>query len=364
MTSNGMGKKIDKLLSAAPQLKARQIAKELGSERKAINAFLHRHPEKYRQDGEYRWELITGAELVLTLPTGWITADAFEETLRDAGPTLNGSSNLVKIVFSQGSKAMVDCTARMLSLVNQLVHRGGQVTIDFTQAESTRTYLDRAGFFDLLDENVVVLPNRPQQSAAERYKGNSDTLVEFGAVDPGTQNEELIAQLTRKFVQQSSTAYEIAAFTIFGELIGNVTEHSETPLQGFAGLQRYKGRDNHIQTVVSDSGIGIAKTLRPALRQYYPDLYKQFGNRSLESDVGLVSIAMSKGQISRYGCAHGLGFKSSREQAVKFDASFSVRQERFCLKFKLRDGDLVEIEQQRKLHSLWGTHICFDFFVD
>lgn len=359
-----MKQEIDRLLSQNSLLKAKDIAKALGKTRKQVNSFLYAHTDSYKKNDKHEWQVIRGPACELVLPGKWLTGDDFESALHDAGPVLNGPDQEVCVVFSEGTNTMIDCTARLLSLANQLVQKGKRVTLDFEDAGGTRTYLNRAGFFDLLHANVDVLPERPTQSAAKRHHGKSDTLVEFDSVDPHSDNLDLIAQLTKKFVQQSSEDYGIAAHTVFAELIGNVSEHSQSPLPGFAGLQKYKGRRSHIQTVVSDGGLGIARTLRPALKAHYPELYEQYGHRSLESDMGLVAAAMSEVRASRFGGSRGLGFQSSREQAIKFDAQFSVRQERFCLKFIFRNGVLVEVQPKTELRSLPGTHICFDFYLD
>lgn len=359
-----MQKDVDRLLNRHPLLKAREIANELGVTRNEVNSFLHAHPGRYLQDDDYRWAIVEAKELVLTLPGRWVTGDDFEQILQQSGAVLDGSANSVRVVFSERCKTMIDCIAKLLALVNQLAHQRKAVTIDFTDAHKTKTYLDRAGFFDQLDKKVEVLPSRPAISAARRYKGQSETLVEFRGVDPKSTNADLKKLLTEKFVQQSTAAYRVAALTVFGELIDNVYEHSQSKIRGFAGLQKYSGRKNHIQTVVSDSGIGIASTLRPALKAHYPSLYKQFGTKSVDSDIGLVVAAMSKGEISRFGGARGLGFKSSRAQAVRLNASFSVRQERFLLRFEYRQGKLVRVHQQVDLIYLLGTHICFDFYID
>jgi hypothetical protein len=361
-----MKEKIDRLLSKKPLLMAKDIAKAIGTPKKEVNAYLHSNLENYEQDAEFKWRLIDTEKATLTLPTGWVTGEALEVILQEAGELLNGPCRKVEIVFSSGCNTMIDCTARLLALMNQLAQQGKSVTVDFTNCGPTRFYLNRAGFFDLLNKSVSVLPGRPSVSAAKQHQGKSDTLVEFGRVDPNAENQDLITQLTNKFVQQSSTDFEVAAYTVFAELIGNVKEHSKSPLEGFSGLQIYGGHRKHIQTVVSDSGLGIASTLRPALKEHYPDLYNLFGKVSLESDIGLVTEAMSKGKISRFGSdsGRGLGFKSSREQAMKFNARFSVRQERFCLKFEYRDGELIDVKPQSGLSNLKGTHICFDFYLD
>jgi hypothetical protein len=296
----------------------------------------------------------------LKLPNGWVDVDDFENSLVNASSALDAPDTKIHIYCPSDCKAMIGCIARLLSLVNQLANSGREISVDFADAGVTLTYLNRLGFFDLLHDKVDVLPERPTDSSAKRYQGQSGTLVEFGAVDPKSDNQELIRRLTGKFIQRSSNNYETAAITVFGELIGNVSEHSNSALHGFAGLQKYGGTRPHIQTVVSDSGLGIPSTLRPALETYYPKLHSLYGEESLESDIGLVIEAMSKGQISRFGRTRGLGFKCSGEQAKKFDASFSVRQERFSLRFEYRQGVLVNIKKQDGLSKLLGTHIYLD----
>ena len=358
-----MKDQIDKLLSEGEPLKARDIAKKLALDRSEVSAFLHDHGAEYHQDSEFRWSVVKDRELELALPNDWVDAEAFERVLRAAGQVLDCRQPAIRIVFPKECKPMIDCTARLLALVNQLANRGKEVTVDFTDAMSTLRYLNRAGFLDLVSEDVTILPQRPASSAAVRYQGQSDTLVEFGAVDPTSDSTSLIEQLTNTFVQQASAEYKIAAFTVFSELIRNVAEHSRSSLHGFAGLQKYTGNRPHIKTVVSDSGVGIASTLRPALERHYPDLFRKYGDASASSDMGIVRAAMSEGGISRFGKGRGLGFKSSREQATKFNASFSVRQQDFCLRFEYEAGDLAEVKRQQNLSKLLGTHICFVFYV-
>lgn len=359
-----MKEEIDGVLRQSPPMKARDLARVLRRDRSELNAFLHKHPEWYCQDGQYQWSLNAGSKLVL--PGGWVTADAFEEVFARNPDALDGKFQDFTITFSPGCNPMIDCIARLLALANQLAHTEYRVTLDFSSAKDAMTYLNRLGFFEQLNPKISVLPAWPQESAAEKYRGGSNALVEFGAIDPSSDAENLIGSLTDKFVRQTSKAYEVAAFTIFGELIGNIYEHSLTKLFGFAGLQKYRGNKSqpkHIQAVVSDSGLGIAATLRPALISHYPALYKKFGEGSLQADIGLVKEALAKGRISRYGGANGLGFQSSREQAIKFDAKFSVRQEEFCLMFLYKNGELVSVKENTHVSRLYGTHICFDFLL-
>ena len=333
-----MRDQIRKLLSGRAPLKAKEIAKELSLDRTEVNSFLYNNLDAFKKDDEHRWSLTAGPEIVLTLPDNWVNADDFEQLLSQSGKLLEDPSQAIRICYpSKNCRTMIDCTARLLAFANQLAARGNKVTCDLTNARSTHTYLDRAGFFDLVHDGVVFMPPRPIGSAAQRYQGQSNTLVEFGVVDLASNDRRvaLINQLTGTFVKRSAEAHKVAAFTVFSELIQNVAEHSKSAVPGFAGLQSYGGIRPHIKAVVSDSGVGIARTLRPALKKHYPGLFEKFGVVSLESDIGIVTEVMKVGGISRKGNdkGRGLGFESSRKQAMKFDAELSVRQEEFLAAF-------------------------------
>ncbi len=362
--TNSMQKVIEKILKETPGLKGRRIAQKAGTDHKSVNSFLHKHKAIFAQDSNYCWSLAQSVDQVLELDSPWVTANSFEQSLLQTGCLLSSGFNSVLVKIPGGCKILLIAADRLLALLNQIVPIKKDVAIDLTECAMTKSFLSRVGFFDHLDKRVNVIPKRPNVSSAKIYQGNSDTLVEFGAIDLQQKNKELIVQLGTRFVQQSDSRYETAALTIFSELIGNVREHSKSPIPGFAALQKYEGKRKHIQTVVSDSGLGIAKTLRPSLKKHYHSLYKLYNEKNIQSDAGLVKVTLSKGEISRFGSGRGLGFKSSREQATKFDAEFSVRQDRFYLNFKYKNGKLVDVEQHLGIPKIMGTHLCFDFFVD
>ena len=358
-----MKNKIEQILKSSPGLKGKEIAKKIGVERKTVNSFLHKNIDYFKQNDNFCWFLTTPAELRVQFDQDqWMDCNAFEKSLVSAGSPLDLECSSVVFVVPEKCNILLDAAARFLALCNQLALAGKKVTIDFNDCKSTLGYFDRIGFIDHLNERVELLPQRPPVSRAAIYKGNSQTVVEFGGVDPNKEDKELINQLTNCFVQQSDSKYEAAASTVFGELIGNISEHSKSPLQGFAALQKYGGRRNHIQTVVSDSGLGIAATLKPSLETHYPTLHKMHNGDDF--DLKIVTAVLTKGEISRFGSGRGLGFKSSREQTIKFDARLSVRQSSFAISIEYINGQLHDIEQQIDLPTIHGTHLCFDFFVD
>lgn len=358
-----MKHEIERLLKVNPGLKAREIAKNIGKERKAVNSFLHKNTDRFYKTDDFCWFLSTPLELQIQFEKNqWMDCNAFETSLCSAGSPLDLKCTSVLFVVPKKCNILLDAAARFLALCNQLSFVGKTVTIDFSDCQSTLMYFNRIGFIDHLDQKVNLLPYKPTDSRAQRYKGNNQGVVEFGSVDPNSKDKDLINQLSNCFIELSNHNYETAASTVFGELIGNISEHSSSPLFGFAALQRYGGRRKHIQTVVSDSGLGIAATLKPSLKAYYPLLHRK--QNDLDFDMLLVTDVLTKGEISRYGSGRGLGFKSSREQTIKFDARLSVRQSNFSVAIEYADGQLRDIEKHTALTTINGTHLCFDFFID
>ena len=361
-----MREQIRDVLRNDPGLTGREIAKKIGAERKEVNSFLSKNKDFFRQDEDFKW-YVKSEEVLIEFFPGWVDADSYEEIL-STYPDLFSVEGCIRFVLPNGCNLMLESISRFLALLNQLNSQDIEVIIDLAECGNTRNFLDRAGFFDLLSDGVRVLPKRPASSAAKIYKGNSSSLVELGSICPKARNKGLIIALRSSFVSKSSEAYEMVALTVFSEFINNVSDHSESALDGFAALQVYKpyNRRKHIQTVISDSGLGVVPTLRSTLKYNYPDLYRKFPNENIDADVGLILEVFSKGNITRHGkeSGRGLGFRSSREQASKFDADLSIRLDNFNIKLRYRDGELAEPKISKNLTKIRGTHICFDFYVD
>lgn len=357
-----MKQSIEAILRETPHIKAKDIAKRLGLDKKTINHILYANKETFVSDDNYCWSLATPTTLRIEFAHNWVNCKAFEDTLLTFGSPLDLNCNTVEFVVPEDCSILLDAASRFLALSNQLVNTGASVSIDFSNCQSTLGYFDRIGFLKHLDSRVKVLPDRPSVSKADIYKGNSSAVVEFGSVDPKQSDKTLINQLVDCFVAQASDVFEGAAYTVFSELINNIKDHSESRLEGFAALQKYGGKRPHIQTVVSDSGLGIATTLKPSIETHHPDLFR-YSNQE-DYDIQLVQAVMTRGGISRFGVGRGLGFKSSREQAIKFDANLSVRQENFALDLRYENGKMVKINTYTDLVTIRGTHLCFDFYID
>ncbi len=361
-----MKKLIIEVLSNEPGLTGREIAKRINREKKEVNSFLSKNKDSFSQNEDYQWFLET-REIEIKFPDGWIDARDYEDVLVHL-PDLFATSGSIRFTLPKGCKPLIETISRFLALLNQLAYEEIEVVVDLAECAETRSFLGRAGFYDLLSKRVKILPKRPKISAAKIYEGNSDSLVEIGAICPTSTNKGLVKALRSNFVAMSSEVYDTVALTVFSEFINNVKDHSKSPIDGFAALQSYAPyyRKKHIQTVISDSGLGVVSTLRGTLAEHYPALNKRFPDDGVESDIGLVLEVFSKGNITRHGkeSGRGLGFESTRKQASKFDADLSIRVDTFEVKLKYRNGTLSEPKINRGLTKMRGTHICFDFYVD
>ena len=361
---NGLLRAISDLLHHSPGMKGRQIAKELGLDKSQVNSFLHKNQDTFVKNSNHEWCLIRTQYVDIDFATGWIDAKAFEAAIGK----LAYQKDINKVTFRFGAecKFLLIALARFLAFANQLIASGKDVVIDTTACPNTHSFFSRNGFFDYLSQSATCLPDRPLLSAAKTYRDNSDTLVELGEIALPSQNKELIIRLGDRFVEHSSANYTLAAKTVFSELVGNVTDHSESKIPGLAGLQVYRpyNKPKHIQTVISDSGLGIATTLRTTLQNEYPKLYAQFSEETVENDIALVQKAFTSGEVSRFGKGRGLGFKSSREHASKEKVIIIIRQLTFSLALEYSKGQLINVSEERGLVPITGTHICFDFYVD
>lgn len=363
-----MRKKIENLLSESPGIKAKIIAKKLNLDKAEVNSFLYDNPEYFQIDTNYCWTLNL-AELRIELAGNcWVDCRSFEKTLAVAGSPIDSNIQSIIFIIPEGCQLLLEVIARFMALSNQLVHYGKHVTIDCTFSTPTFTYLNRLGFFDHLNKNVIVLPEWPKTSAASVYKGNSDNVVEIGAIDPIDPDESIPEQLKERFVYHAGSKYMQTAFTIISEPFNNVREHSESPISGFVALQFYSKHGKypaHIQTVISDSGKGIIGTLWPILAKRYPKVFKQITDSNSSFEELLLKMVFTKGEISQSeDPGRGLGLKSSSAAASKFDATILVRQECCEGKFTYRSGLLHDFKFQNNMPRILGTHVCFDFLLD
>jgi hypothetical protein len=297
---------------------------------------------------------------VVRFPAQWVNASRFEWALRNSCGPHDPNTFEVSFEFPSGCKVMVDAAIRLLSLTNQLASMTRRVRLKFEEGElGTMGYLNRMGFFDYLADIVEVLPSRPGYSAAKVHRGGNAALVEIARINKDARDEDLPIRLTEALMRSCHTrpdAGELkgAAWMIFAELIDNIFSHSRTELDGYAALQVYS-RGNRLSVAVSDSGLGIMQTLRPALSV-------EFSNLAALSDTDLLVEVFRQG-LSRHGRDRGCGLKGSAAKAIKFDAALDVRlpRQRVLLTPARGAYEANTAHCYEGLPLVWGTHIAYGF---
>jgi hypothetical protein len=181
----------------------------------------------------------------ITLPPTWIDSDALEAAIRPAGGPHRSDNYEIEITVPVGCKIMIVAAIRLLSLCNQLVLSSRRVKLDFQDADASG-YLNRVGFFDHLAPMVQVTPSRPSHSTAAIYRGANSGVVEIARINKDARDNSLptrLSQAVKGACGRRADVEEVtgAVWTIFAELIDNVFSHSETPLDGYAALQVYRG---------------------------------------------------------------------------------------------------------------------------
>jgi hypothetical protein len=352
---------VSAFLKLNPGTKARTIASRLGVDRAELNRLLHDHKDKFEKDSEFKWFLVSTEYCLEFGGNGWLTSEDFENAFSNTAP-LTLRHTTVVLVLKDGCKPLLEFVARMLAFCNQLVAVGKVVTLNFEGSKKTLSYLDRVGFFDVLDQAINVLPQRPSSNLSKTYQGNNDGVIEFRLIDPRAPDTEIPSLLRNSFVSCAGDSYWQAAFTVLAELFGNVLEHSDTVSPGFACLQFYP-RVRKIQAVISDNGRGIVGTLAPVVPEKYPHVAKIMASAQ-HSGVALLTEVFRSGYLSQVDTdGRGIGLKRSGDVAEKFRAKISIRQNDFELRV-YHNHNGVQFSNRLNLAHLDGTHICFEFKLD
>lgn len=352
-----MKEEVKRVLRLEQPLKGREIAKRIGQDRSAVNAFLDKNRDVFTQNAEYEWFLVETQELVVVFPAvEWLTVEQFETALCDSGSPLESDAG--HIVFRLTSKLLIDALARLLAISNQVAASGKAVTIDLSKCTLTASYLNRIGFFDLLSPAIAVSPERPQTSLAQIYKGGNSRVMELAEISLDVRDDDVPEKLMERFKEVAGDMHVTPMLTMIGELFDNVHEHSKSPIPGFAALQVYKGRWPKVRAVISDSGSGIVGTLMPALDEEKLQEIKATGRDVREA---LIERVFAQGRLSSTNeGGRGLGLKRTGDFANKFNAVVTIRQEEFEVTIDVRE-DALEFRHRHGLTKLRGTHIGITF---
>jgi hypothetical protein len=211
--------------------------------------------------------------------------------------------------------------------------------------------------------DIQTVPGRPAESGIALYGKTNNAIVEFVPINTKRRDEDIPTQLSNALESAYTNrpdrkALGQAAFTVFGELIDNIFEHSQSLLDGYAALQVYNSKKGRSALVaVSDSGQGILESLRPSL----------IGTSlAALSDPELIVHMLNEG-ISRHGDERGCGLKQSAEHALKYKAELTIRLPTASLHLVPSPGgyDIPDRAYGRTdLPRILGTHLAFRFLLD
>jgi anti-sigma regulatory factor (Ser/Thr protein kinase) len=303
-------------------------------------------------------------EVVVHLPSRWLRDQDFENLVgaHNYGDLLQCGRSLT-FAFGPGTKAAAHTGLCLLSFFNQLACAArGAILLRFPSSDGLFGYLGRNGFLDLLSHDIATEPERPAVSGAVIFGGASANLVEIQELVPGTTGQprqeivrSLVDALVRKYPATNRTLrLQQAVFTALGELVDNVFGHSQTAVPGYAVLQAY-ARSERVQIAVSDSGIGIPRSIREARR----------GRVGRMSEGDLIIAAFQDG-LSRHGDlgGRGCGLPTCARLAAEYNSDVIVRTPaaRVTLTPHIATHGLQAVVES--CNGFAGTHICLQFRVD
>lgn len=293
-------------------------------------------------------------------------SDDFERVVGVLGSTLPIEAR-VELDLARTKFAPLDVLVSALYLCNELAARANHVVLDWGQNQPTFGYADRMGFFKLLNEAVLVQPERPGRfsSLHTAHNRGNPQLLEMTPLEPGDRDiatralDDLQERLARNLASlPHSKAVIDNIWTFAAEAIGNIDEHSQTPVPGLVAAQRYNSptRGPRLHLVIADGGLGIPATIRS-------------GNPAAEakgSDVEIILAAFREGLSRRGKRGHGCGLTTCARIAMLYKGNLRVRAggtwARLITKSARAGLSLGFFDDAATPIS--GTHLSLDFYLD
>jgi hypothetical protein len=306
-------------------------------------------------------------QISIELSGKWISSEGLENHLNLVKDTTFQDCTDLLITVPNGGNLMVDAGVRLLSYLNQLHKSGKKVCLNFEDGkDGAFGYMDRIGFFDHLEDGITTIPERPNISSADIFRGNNSGVLEIIPIDPinSPRDSFLPTTLANKLLsnildEEIRASFDTPCYTFFAELVENIYLHSQTELKGFIAFQVYK-KGTSVKVAVSDSGIGLLTSLRTKIEDHYPQ-YKD------ADDAKLIELMFSEG-LSKDGVDKGCGLKTCAKHALKFHATLDVRLPHSRFHLTPMDSKIFGYEAQGSITKTTldfaGTHITLDMRLD
>lgn len=386
---NELLKNILTVLKDKGPLKASEIAKVLGKTKKDLNPTLYaalRELDGLMKSDKNVWsyEEHQLVKISFDSSSSWLSSLHVEKVLKEYPNLLTTKSD---IEFHFPNKPIfLDCILKILSLTNQLSLIGSKVALFFAENSGVFSYLDRCGFFDQVQPNVLISPYRPSESSAKKYNSNSEKLVEIFPIKEiyeGSELPRLKSCISGELSENENKVILGKLSHLITELITNIRDHGKSDLDGYVALQTYNlAESKKIVVSVSDSGPGLLSTLRNEASKLEKNkkIFEEFSFNDSSSDIDLLTYILNNGGISRIemdGRGMGLERGSSKlkliaekdnglESSNLHSITLSIRQSDQEIIFPYMNGLLISEEARKKtgLIFLQGTHFVLTIVLD
>ena len=293
-------------------------------------------------------------------------SDEFERAISVLGQTLPSKAR-IEFDHTQLSFAPLDVLVSAVYLYNELAMRKNSVLLRWEHAQQSFKYADRMGLFHFLDGNVAVTPARPTAGSSlyAVHQLNNPLLLEMTPVEPGDTKtadgalDQLRVRLAENLARLPNAEDVIDnIWTFAAETIGNIYDHSQTPVAGIVAAQRYSSasRGARLHLVIADGGLGIPATIRAGNPAAAGD----------QTDAEIVHKAFRDGLSRSVVGGHGCGLTTCARIAMRYQANLRVRVGRTWAKLIAKSAktglSLGFFEDAATPIS--GTHVSLDFYLD
>lgn len=245
----------------------------------------------------------------------------FDMLLRDQDP-LSGDGvvdlSSVRLVTPAGM-------VQLAVLCHSLAADGKQGVISIDD-ESVRSYLGRAGFGTIVEDEVAVFePPLSGTYAYECLRGSNPMLIELTKIASGADLPDLLDQivgvLRERLRYPKNDAFDVA--TAVSEICQNTFDHNSDTF-GFAAMQVYgRGAEKFLEIGVADHGDGLAETLR-----------RNPAHADVPSDMEAIKRATRLGVSEHTDPTRGTGLFHLLKIAYKHEGSVQIRSGAAKVRFR------------------------------
>jgi hypothetical protein len=214
---------------------------------------------------------------------------------------------------------------QLAAAVHKLMVIGLQPEIAI-EREAVRTYLLRAGFFDVVESVARIEPPLSATMRFGRLRGSNPMLIEVTRIERGLDLPELLDKIVW-VLRHRLKYYKYDAFDVVtgvSEICQNTFDHNQGTC-GFLAMQVYgKGPKRFLEIGVADYGEGIASTLK-----------RNPKNQRIDSDVDAIREATKLGTSEHDDPTRGTGLYHLLEIAYKHGGSIQIRSGAGKVRFRM-----------------------------